>query len=167
MSWLGTLVAYRPTKMPIAGAVAVAIVLALLAPSLTSAQGVELNDLEDEVMCPICGTLLQLAESPQAQRQRAFVRRQIAAGKSKEEIKRALVAQYGDEVLALPEGSGFQLSAYLVPAIAFLAAAVALAIGVGRWRRGSGPPDDGEPAPRAPHGEQAERLDADIARYDL
>ena len=24
------------------------------------------NDVEDEVMCPICGTLLELADSPQA-----------------------------------------------------------------------------------------------------
>ena len=30
-------------------------------------------DVEDEVMCPICGTLLELAESPQAQRERAFI----------------------------------------------------------------------------------------------
>jgi cytochrome c-type biogenesis protein CcmH len=144
-----------------------AALAALLFPAAAGAQGVELNDLEDEVMCPVCGTLLQLAEAPQAQRQRAFIERQIDAGRDKEEVKRALVAQYGDEVLALPEDSGFQLSAYLVPAIAFLAAAVALAVGVRRWRRGAGPPDAGDPAPRAPRGEQADRLEADIARYDL
>jgi cytochrome c-type biogenesis protein CcmH len=137
----------------------------LASPTIAAAQGVELNDVEDEVMCPICGTLLQLAESPQAQRQRAFIRRQIAAGRSKEEIKRALVAQYGSDVLALPDDSGFDLSAYVVPAVAFLAAALALAFGVGRWRRAGG--SGAEVSPRAPEGEDAERLEADIARYDL
>jgi cytochrome c-type biogenesis protein CcmH len=117
-------------------------------------------------MCPICGTLLQLAEAPQAQRQRAFIERQIDAGRGKEEIKRALVAQYGKEVLAVPDDSGFDLSAYVVPAIAFLAAVAALAVGVGRWRRAGGAGGPGG-SPRGPEGEEAERLEADIARYDL
>jgi cytochrome c-type biogenesis protein CcmH/NrfF len=138
---------------------------ALAFPALAPAGQVELNDLEDEVMCPICGTLLQLAEAPQAERQRAFIERQIEAGRGKEEIKRALVAQYGDDVLALPGDSGFDLSAYLVPALGFLAALVALAVGVGRWRRAAGGASgDGT---RGPEGEEAERLDADMARYDL
>jgi cytochrome c-type biogenesis protein CcmH/NrfF len=140
--------------------------LALLVPAVTAAQGVELNDIEDEVMCPICGTLLELAQSPQAQRQRAFIRRQIAAGRDKEEIQRALVAQYGDAVLALPGDSGFDLSAYLVPAVAFVAAAAALAIGLGRWRRAGRSATPGDPL-RGPEGEEADRLEADIARYDL
>jgi cytochrome c-type biogenesis protein CcmH/NrfF len=125
-----------------------------------------INDVEDEVMCPICGTLLELAESPQAQRERAFVKRQIAAGKTKEEVKDALVIQYGQAVLALPGGSGFDLSAYLVPAVAFLVAAIALALGVRRWRRAGRPPP-GAPTAAGPQGEDAERLEADLARYDL
>jgi cytochrome c-type biogenesis protein CcmH len=116
-------------------------------------------------MCPVCGTLLQLAESPQAQRERAFINRLIAEGKSEEQVKDALVAEYGDEVLALPPRSGFSLSAYLVPIIAFLVAAAALAAGILRWRRG-GP--GGSPGTGAgPSDEDSKRLDADLARYDL
>jgi cytochrome c-type biogenesis protein CcmH len=126
-----------------------------------------LADVEDEVMCPICGTLLQLSESPQAQRQRAFVGGLIAAGKTKGEIKDALVAEYGRAVLALPGDSGFDLSAYLVPAIAFVVAAVALAVGIGRWRRAGGPPPPGPGRSSGPQGEDAERLEKDLARYDL
>jgi cytochrome c-type biogenesis protein CcmH len=126
-----------------------------------------LNELEGEVMCPVCGTLLGLAESPQAQRQKAFIVRLIAAGKTKEQIKDALVAEYGDEVLALPPRSGFDLSAYLVPVIAFAIAAVALAIGVLRWRRQSDSGDGQPPVAAGPSDEDAERLDADLARYDL
>ena len=69
-------------------------------------------------MCPICGTLLELAESPQAQREKVFVAKLVAEGKSKAEVKDALVAQYGPSVLALPKASGFDLSAYLVPILA-------------------------------------------------
>ncbi len=117
-------------------------------------------------MCPVCGTLLELAESPQAQREKAFIGRLVAEGKSKQRIKDILVAQYGSEVLALPQGSGFDLSAYLVPIVGFVVAALALALGVLRWRRdeggGKGPPASAGPSP-----EDAARLDADLARYDL
>lgn len=147
------------------------VALAALAamPALTSAAQprVSLNDIEGEVMCPICGTLLELADSPQAEREKAFVAGLIAKGKTRSQIKDALVAQYGPEVLALPKASGFDLSAYLVPVIGFAVAAAALAIGVLRWRRRGGPPGPDLPTPRGPTGEDAERLDADLARYDL
>jgi len=145
---------------------AIAVSLAASAsPAGAAAPQTNIADVEDEVMCPICGTLLELSQSPQAQRQRVFVAGLIADGRTKAEIKDELVAEYGPEVLALPDGSGFQLSAYLVPAIAFLVAALALASGLRRWRRDSSlaSPE----AAAAPKGEDAERLDADLARYDL
>ncbi|HEX2391664.1 MAG TPA: cytochrome c-type biogenesis protein CcmH [Solirubrobacterales bacterium] len=158
------------------GAIAAALALALLpaAPGL-AAQPAEppasLTELEGEVMCPVCGTLLELAESPQAQREKAFIARLVAEGRSKAEVKEALVAQYGEEVLALPQGSGFSLSAYLVPIVAFLIALIALALGVRRWRRsGGGRGANGDrptPPPAGPTGEDSERLAADLAKYDL
>lgn len=151
-------------------ALALAALLALAAaPAAVAAPRASLSEIEAEVMCPVCGTLLQLAESPQAQREKAFVRRLVNEGRTKQEIKDALVAEYGEAVLALPKGKGFNLSAYLVPVIAFLIAVVALIFGVLRWRRaGGGPPDDGSrPVPQGPSPEDSERLDADLARYDL
>jgi cytochrome c-type biogenesis protein CcmH/NrfF len=125
------------------------------------------NEIEGEVMCPICGTLLELAESPQAKREKVFVAKLVASGKSKAEVKDALVAQYGPAVLAQPKASGFDLSAYLVPIIAILIAAVVLAFSVARWRRdGKGSSPQSETG-QAPSGEDAERLDADLSRYDL
>jgi cytochrome c-type biogenesis protein CcmH/NrfF len=126
------------------------------------------SDIEDEVMCPICGTLLELADSPQARREKVYVAKLVAAGKTKAEIKDALVAQYGSSVLALPKASGFDLSAYLVPVLAILLAMVALAFSVARWRRdGKGSSAEDGAAPPGPRGEDAERLDADLSRYDL
>jgi cytochrome c-type biogenesis protein CcmH len=144
------------------------LVLAVLTPAAVAEQRASLTELEKQVMCPVCGTLLQLAESPQAQRERVFIERQIDEGKTEAEIKDALVAEYGDEVLALPPDSGFSLSAYVVPIVAFLIAALALALGVWRWRRAGGPRDGGgTPRAAAPSGDDADRLDADLARYDL
>jgi cytochrome c-type biogenesis protein CcmH len=143
-----------------------ALAAALLAPAAGAQQAASLTEIEKQVMCPVCGTLLQLAESPQAQRERVFINRLIAEGRTEEQVKDALVAEYGDEVLALPPDSGFSLSAYLVPIVAFLIAVVALAVGVLRWRRAGGGPDDPQPT-AGPSDADSERLDADLARYDL
>ncbi len=91
----------------------------------------------------------------------------VAAGKSKAQIKDALVAQYGASVLALPEARGFDLTAYLVPVLATLAAIVILAFSISRWRRDGNRSPPGSGADGAPQGEDAERLEADLSRYDL
>lgn len=146
--------------------------MALTAPATVAAAPVPqttVNAIEAEVMCPICGTLLELAESPQAKREKVFVAKLVAEGKSKAEVKDALVAQYGPSVLALPQASGFDLSAYLVPILAIAIAAVALLFSVLRWRRSgrASEPSAGNAAADAPQGEDAERLEADLSRYDL
>jgi cytochrome c-type biogenesis protein CcmH len=133
------------------------------------AQGAEpqtsLADIEDEVMCPICGTTLQLSQSPQAERERAFIQDLIAAGATKDEVKDALVAEYGPEVLATPETEGFDLAAWLVPGAAIVLAAIAIVLGLRRWRRDRGWVGEAEQDAIDP--EDQERLDRDIARYDL
>jgi cytochrome c-type biogenesis protein CcmH len=121
-----------------------------------------LNEIEEEVMCPVCGTLLGLAESPQATREKAFVEKLVKEGKTKDEIKDALVAQYGDAVLAEPNGSGFSISAYVVPIVAFI-----LAAAVWKWRRSSRGRDGHLPAVDGPSAEDRRRLDEDLGRYDL
>lgn len=125
------------------------------------------NAIEAEVMCPVCGTLLELAESPQAKREKVFVARLVAAGKSKAEVKDALVAQYGPSVLALPKASGFDLTAYLVPVLAILVAAVVAGFAVLRWRRRGDAEAKARTEVAGPCGEDAERLEADLSRYDL
>ena len=146
-----------------AAAVAVLLTLAL-APAAAACPKTSLGDLEDEVMCPVCGTSLGLAtEAPQAQRQRAYIERLIADCKSKEEVKAALVAQFGDEVLALPEDDGFEIAAYLVPLAALLGAGGAIGFGVRRWRRRA----TAEPAATARSSADSKRLDDDLSRYDL
>jgi cytochrome c-type biogenesis protein CcmH/NrfF len=131
-----------------------------------------LADVEDEVMCPVCGVPLGLAtEAPQANRERAFIQRQAESCKSKQEIKDALVAQFGERVLALPPDKGFNLVAYLVPAAVVLGGIAAITtVALHRRRRSTTSlSGNGAAAASAPAlgGEDAARLEADLERYDL
>jgi cytochrome c-type biogenesis protein CcmH len=146
-----------------------ALTVLLLPGAASAASGLrtELNEIEGEVMCPVCGTLLELAESPQATREKAFIEKLVKQGQSKDEIKDALVEQYGDAVLAEPKGSGFSLSAYVVPIIAFAVAVILLAFAVWKWRKASGKSEDRHPEVEGPSDEDRQRLDDDLARYDL
>ena len=125
-----------------------------------------LPDIEDEVMCTICGTPLNISESPSAADERAFIRERIAACDTKAQIKDKLVVQYGEEVLALPKDRGFNRAVYLVPIAVVLAALGALAYAVPRWRRRRAV-DDAELAGAAPLAPgDARRLDDELARFD-
>ena len=148
--------------------VALLAVLALAAAAPAAATAATprttLGDVENEVMCPVCGTPLSVAESPQANRERDYIRALIARGKTKAEIKRALVAQYGRNVLALPDsGDGINWAVYVVPAALVLAALAALAIFVPRWRRrGAAQPN----APPTLSEDDERRVDRELARLD-
>ena len=151
-----------------------ALMLGLAAPATAVAQDcpkTTLGDIEDEVMCPVCGTPLGLAtEAPQAIRERELIQRLVDDCRSKEQIKARLAAEFGDEVLALPEGEGFDLAAYLVPGLAVILGGGAVGAAALQWRRvrrrdGTGGacerPDAGGPPA------DSERLERDLERYDL
>ena len=145
-------------------ALAAVLVLALVAPAAALAcPKTSTSDIADEVMCLQCGVPLNVAEeAPSAKRQRAFIQRLVDQCRSKDEIKTALVAQFGDNVLADPKSKG----AWLVPALGFGAALLAFGYAALRWRRrraARGP----APAPAAAPAGEASRLQDDIDRYDL
>jgi cytochrome c-type biogenesis protein CcmH len=126
------------------------------------------GDVEHEVMCLECGVPLDVAEnSLQAKQERAFIARQVAACRTKDEIKDALAAQYGDRVLATPKASGFGLTAYLVPLAAVLLGATAIALAVRRWRRRAPAATAPSAATATTDPREAARLEADLGRYDL
>ena len=149
---------------------ALAAALALAVPAAAAAQCPQttLGDVEDEVMCPVCGTPLELAtEAPQAQRQRALVERLIADCRSKEEVKARLVAEFGDDVLALPGDDGFDLAAWLVPVAIVLMGGTAVGVAALRWRRARDAVDGSPRPPGAGTGAAQSALDADLDRYEL
>jgi cytochrome c-type biogenesis protein CcmH len=138
--------------------VAIAAVLLIAAPSAAAAcPRTSTSDVADEVMCLQCGVPLNVAEdAPSAKRERAYIQSLVDQCKSKSEIKTALVAQFGDRVLADPKSK----TTWLVPALGFAAAAIAIGFGALRWRRRE------RPAPPAAAVDDS-RLKADMERYDL
>ena len=125
-----------------------------------------LPQIQRQVMCVTCKIPLMVAESPQADRERAFIEGLIAEGKDEAQIKHALVGQYGPAVLALPATHGFDLAAYLVPLAAVLVLLAMLAVLLPRWRRRA----RAQAAARAPTPAlgvaDARRLEADLERFD-
>lgn len=123
-------------------------------------------DVESQYMCVTCNIPLPEAESPQASRERAYLHSLIKSGRSEAQIRRAMIAVYGDKVLALPPRSGFNLVAYVVPVLAVLALVAALLFVLPRWRRRSAagaPADSADALPEA----DSVRLNTDMARFDL
>lgn len=153
----------------------VAALAALVAPAaaLAAAPKADLVDLEDEVMCVTCKVPLNIAEGAQPDSQRAFIRDLIAQGRTKPEIKQALVAEYGPDVLALPEDDGFGITAYAIPLVLGALVVAALALLVPRWRRrpaagmssAAGAAEGARTAPALSPAD-ARRLDEDLARYE-
>ena len=121
---------------------ALILALALAAPAGASDRHPTLGELEHEVMCPTCKTLLELSHSPIAERMRTFIRAEISAGETKSEIERQLVAQFGPGVLAEPPRSGLGLLAWLLPLAGVLGGVAVLAAVARRWRRAGALPTD-------------------------
>ena len=150
---------------------ALVLVLAVAAPAV--AQGpprASLPDIEDEVMCVTCNVPLNTAESPQASRQRALIRTEIARGRTKQQIKDRLVEEYGENVLAVPKSDGVGAAAWAVPVATVLVLAGLVALLLPRWRRRA--QAAGRLGAAAPFGaasvSEAElrRLDDDLRRLD-
>ena len=100
-------------------AVALTAVLLVLGPATSALAAAcprtSLPDVENEVVCLVCGVPLALADAPQAQRERVFITRMVRQCRSKGEIESALVAKCGLRVLALARASGLRLAAHVVP----------------------------------------------------
>ena len=139
-------------------------VAGVLAASVTAwgAEQPNAADLEAELVCPVCETTLDQSDAPVAQRMKAFIRERIAAGDTGEEIKDALVAQFGPGVLATPPKSGFGLLAWLLPLGALVGGAIAVGLLVRAWSRRRAPPA----AQAALSPELEERVDEELARFD-
>jgi cytochrome c-type biogenesis protein CcmH/NrfF len=117
-------------------------------------------------MCPTCHTTLAMSDAPAAQRIRVFIAKKIDACWTTQQIEAALVANYGQGILAAPSHKGFDLLAWWLPILAVLAGAIVLAFGVWRWSRRKEPGDPDEPAESGLDEETERRLDDLLARFD-
>lgn len=145
-----------------------ALALVLAPGALASEERPTLEELEKELICPTCHALLALSDAPVADQIRASIRARIEAGDSKTEIKDALVAEFGEAVLAAPPKEGLNLLAWLLPLAGIAAAGGVVFVVTRRWVRYGRGRDDGPPAPEteplAP--ELDERVDDELSRFD-
>jgi cytochrome c-type biogenesis protein CcmH len=168
----------RKLPSPIAAAApvlatALALVLVLIGATAAVATAApqpraSLTDIEQDVMCVSCHEPLALAQSPQADSERAYISALIAQGRTKAQIERNLEAQYGPSVLGKPPAHGFNLTVYILPPALVIAGAVMLAIALPRWRRRTRAAAAAAPVPAGPRLDAADarRLQEDLARFD-
>ncbi len=140
---------------------AVVCALGLGAGAAAAAEPPRAADLEAELVCPVCETTLDQSNAPVAENMKLYIRQRIAAGDTEDEIKDALVDQFGPGVLARPPGGGFGLLAWLLPLAALAGGAIAAAVLVRSWSRGRASPDE---EPLDPELER--RVDEELARFE-
>jgi cytochrome c-type biogenesis protein CcmH len=121
------------------------------------------SDLEAELVCPTCKTTLDQSNAPVAQRMKAIIRQRIAEGRTEQEIKDELVAQFGEGVLASPPKEGFDLLAWVLPLAGLGIGAAAVGALAWQWSRRRAGEDD-EASPVDP---ELDRLvDDELARFE-
>lgn len=143
------------------------LVLALPAAAAAAEPRFRMSDIESELMCPTCQSRLDMSHSPAADRIRAFIEEKRQLGWTEQEVKDALVADFGPAVLAAPPAAGLGLVAWLVPLLAVGGGVVILVGAVVVWRRRSpaAPAADGA-AGAAPDAALDARIDAALAELD-
>jgi cytochrome c-type biogenesis protein CcmH len=143
----------------------------LLAPTASaSEQHPTLNELENEVMCPVCGTTLAQSDSAAAHQIERDIGARIAKGWTKSRIKNSLVDDYGEEILASPPKHGFNLLAWLLPLVGVVVAGAVLGVAAWRWTRWRAEPE--APTVQSANGsgpidpELDRRVDEELARFE-
>ena len=119
----------------------IAVLLLVLVPAgaLAAEPKFSMTQIETELMCPTCQSRLDLSHSPAAERIRAFVERKRAAGWTSQQVKDALVEDFGPSVLAAPPTSGIGLVAWLVPGALVIGGVGVVLLVTLAWRRRRSP----------------------------
>ena len=138
---------------------------AMTTPALAAQATWSEADLEGQLMCPVCHTLLDNSQSAEANRIRQVIHQKHQQGWSEARTRDYLVVQYGEEVLAAPPKHGFDLLAWLVPAAVLLVGATLAVLLARAWSGGRGG-GDGPSPPAAPDAEMDARIDAELTREE-
>lgn len=151
-------------------AVAITLIALTLAPAAGACTSprASLTDVEIDVMCTSCREPLAVAQSPQADSERSYIRGLIAKCMTKAQIEQNLVAQYGPAVLGRPPADGFNLTVYVLPPAILVAGIVLLGFTLPRWRRRTRAAAEaarhGQPPPALDPAE-AQRLEHELSQF--
>jgi cytochrome c-type biogenesis protein CcmH len=148
-----------------------AAALVVAAPALASEQHPTLNELENQLMCPICsGETLAQSDSAPAQRIKAHLRQRIDQGWTRSRIIDEEVDIWGTRILAAPPRQGWNLLAWVLPLVGILGGAGVIGVLAWGWSRKREEPEH-VPGPVSLNGrpldpELERRLDEELARFD-
>lgn len=116
------------------------VLLALSAPPAAFAQQ-PVTNVEDEVLrisknlyCPVCpATPLDVCETKACIQWRGLIKEKLLAGENEQQIRAYFISQYGDRVLGAPPPEGFNLGAYVLPALLLLGGAIIVFVTMRGW----------------------------------
>ena len=113
---------------------------------LTPAEEELAAEIESELKCPVCRSQsVRTSRSFMAEDMSRQVRRMVAEGKSKEEIREYFVSRYGDYIVLAPRKEGFAWTVWLLPFALVLGGAATIFALTRRWK--SRPPPVAPVAP--------------------
>ncbi|MFN8110024.1 MAG: cytochrome c-type biogenesis protein CcmH [Thermoleophilia bacterium] len=147
----------------IAALLAALALLVAVTPVVAAGGRVNVIELEKELRCVTCGTTLDVSSAPSALQIKAYIREKADAGWTKQQIIDALVAQFGREILATPPKHGFDLVAWVVPALLVAAGLAAIPFITRRWakRHAAAPVEGSDATP-----DELARLQDELNRID-
>jgi cytochrome c-type biogenesis protein CcmH len=122
---------------PLTAALALILALASTATVSTAAAHEGFYSVVDQFMCVSCHEPLNQVDSAQALAEKQTLRGFVNRGLSLGQIKSAMVAQYGPQVLARPAASGFNLTVYILPPVVFFGGLALLVYTLPKWRERS------------------------------
>jgi len=153
---------------------ALALLVALLAVGVAAAQGFDqagYDQATSTILCD-CGCHPQSVHDcacGRAAEMREEMRAMIVEGKTGDDIVAAYVAEHGEQIRVAPKAEGFNLVAWLGPALALLVASGSMFFVLRRWSNLKGSSlHDPAPAPAGPPVDDAyrQRLDRALEKME-
>ncbi len=101
------------------------------------------------IKCPTCaGESVFVSQAPASDDIKAEIARQVAAGRTDDEVRSYLAERIGSEYLLVPSAGGAGAIVWALPVVVLVLGFGALGLAFGRWRRQLAvpPPDDADRA---------------------
>ncbi len=134
--------------------------LALPVSARAQAPDLTVNDVAEDLYCPLCaGLTVDVCELEVCDDMKEVIAQKIAAGESEKAIQAYFIEQYGQKVVAKPSTSGFDLIAWILP---FVAVGIGV-IGLTLWLRNRPSPQP-QPIPVRPTDSTEDPYSAQLER---
>jgi cytochrome c-type biogenesis protein CcmH len=163
------------TRIPVVRMVlAIAVAVAVLVPSVAAAATPPRSSVSDKIMC-LCGCASVLTNCPHEDcgwgiPAKNYIDQRLSEGESPEALVQYYVDEYGEEVLAAPTKSGFNVTAWVMPFIALIVGGVAIYFLASAWtaRRpvAATPAEVADTTATETDGELAHRLEDELRDFD-